>query len=117
MLPYLIRPKSSPYFAKMKGLFGADLLAYWPMSEASGSTGLDVSGNSRNGTYANITLGQPGIGDGTHQGGGGHKYRRNDGTGRGCHAQAVGLYGLAGAANQSAHTSRCLGSPMRKVVE
>jgi hypothetical protein len=41
------------------------LQAYWPLSEGSGTTITDESGNGRNGTYNNGgLLGQPGIGDG-----------------------------------------------------
>ena len=52
------------YQQRIKTLFGASLLAYYPMNESSGSVAYDYSGNGRNGTYANVTLGQLGIGDG-----------------------------------------------------
>jgi len=39
-------------------------IAYWPMAEPSGTTITDESGNGRNGTYTNVTLGATGIGDG-----------------------------------------------------
>lgn len=42
----------------------ANLLAYWPMAEASGVVALDESGNSRPGAYTAVTLGSAGIGDG-----------------------------------------------------
>ncbi len=42
----------------------ANLLAYWPMAETSGSIALDASGNGRNGAYTGVTLGAGGIGDG-----------------------------------------------------
>jgi hypothetical protein len=42
----------------------SNLLAYWPLSEASGTTITDESGNGRTGTYSGVTLGQPGVGDG-----------------------------------------------------
>jgi hypothetical protein len=42
----------------------ANLLAYWPMAEASGAVALDASGNARNGAYTAVTLGATGIGDG-----------------------------------------------------
>jgi concanavalin A-like lectin/glucanase superfamily protein len=42
----------------------ANLLAYWPMAESSGSVALDASGNARNGAYTGVTLGAAGIGDG-----------------------------------------------------
>jgi hypothetical protein len=38
-------------------------LAYWPLNEASGSSMTDIAGGY-NGAYYNVTLGQPGIGDG-----------------------------------------------------
>lgn len=39
-------------------------IAYWPLAGASGATATDESGNGRNGTYSNVTLGATGIGDG-----------------------------------------------------
>src|SRR6266508_5978897 len=39
-------------------------LAYWPLSETSGTVAYDVSDNARNGTYSALSLGQAGIGDG-----------------------------------------------------
>ena len=42
----------------------ANLIAYWPMAEASGSVALDASGNGRVGAYTGVTLGASGIGDG-----------------------------------------------------
>lgn len=39
-------------------------IAYWPLADASGAVATDASGNGRNGTYSNVTLGAPGIGDG-----------------------------------------------------
>jgi len=38
-------------------------IAYWIMGEASGTTALDATGNSRTGAYTAVTLGQTGIGD------------------------------------------------------
>lgn len=52
------------YTDRIKALFGANLIAYWPMNELSGTTAIDVSGNGLNGAYTGVTLGQPGIGDG-----------------------------------------------------
>lgn len=52
------------YSQKVLGLFGSSLIAYWPLSEASGSTANDISGNGRNGAYTGVDLGQSGIGDG-----------------------------------------------------
>ena len=42
----------------------ASIISYLPLREASGSVASDLSGNGRNGAYTNVTLGQPGIGDG-----------------------------------------------------
>lgn len=52
------------YSQKIISTFGANLIAYWPMDEASGAVALDASGHNRTGAYTNVTLGQPGIGDG-----------------------------------------------------
>lgn len=41
-----------------------NLIAYWPMAEASGTVAVDASGNGRDGTYTAVTLGAVGIGDG-----------------------------------------------------
>jgi hypothetical protein len=54
-----------PYAEKVKALFGTSILAYLPLWDAAGSTTAeDISGNSRNGSYSNVTLGDAGIGDG-----------------------------------------------------
>lgn len=45
-------------------VLGYSPIAYWPLWEASGLTAKDISGNGNDGTYANVTLGQEGIGDG-----------------------------------------------------
>lgn len=42
-------------------LFSANLLASYPMHEDSGTTIVDVSGNSNDGTYNGVTLGQTGL--------------------------------------------------------
>lgn len=62
----LLLPFSRPisYAEKVGGIAASNLIAYWPMSEASGTTALDISGNGRNGAYTAVTLGQTGIGDG-----------------------------------------------------
>lgn len=52
------------YYQQVKNIFNTSLIGYWPLDEASGADILDASGNSRNGTYTSVTLGQPGIGDG-----------------------------------------------------
>lgn len=54
------------YFEKVKGLFGASIVGYWPFWDAVGSsTAVDISGNARHGTPTNCTFGAAGIGDGT----------------------------------------------------
>lgn len=49
------------YWQRVKNLFGSNLLAYWTLDELSGTVANDRSGNGRNGAYANVTLGQPGL--------------------------------------------------------
>jgi hypothetical protein len=39
-------------------------IAYWPMTEPSGTLSIDQSNNGRNGAYTGVTLGATGIGDG-----------------------------------------------------
>lgn len=51
------------YTYRTRSIRPSNLLAYWPMSEPSGTTMVDESGNGRNGAYTSITLGQDGIGD------------------------------------------------------
>lgn len=53
----LLRNKSTPYAKRLKALFGSSLIAYYPLDETIGTTAYDKSGNGRNGTYANATLG------------------------------------------------------------
>jgi hypothetical protein len=52
------------YRAKIETLFGANIVGYWPMNEASGTTCNDASASNKDLTYSGVTLGQPGIGDG-----------------------------------------------------
>ncbi len=52
------------YATKVKSIASANLIAYWPGAESSGTAIVDESGNGRNGTYSGVTLAQPGIGDG-----------------------------------------------------
>jgi hypothetical protein len=55
--PYLQVPLfGKSYEKKIKTLFGNSLLTYWPLSESSGSTVYDHSGNSRNGVYTGVDL-------------------------------------------------------------
>lgn len=44
------------YVNKVKALFGANLVAYWPQLETSGTVAADVSGNARNGAYTGVDL-------------------------------------------------------------
>lgn len=52
------------YTNKIKQIASANLIAYWPLADTSGTTATDESGNGRSGAYSNVVLGQPGIGDG-----------------------------------------------------
>jgi hypothetical protein len=63
-IPLLFTSKSESYINKIKRIFGANLVAYYPMNEASGTTVVDHSIYARNATYTGVTKGQPGIGDG-----------------------------------------------------
>lgn len=45
-----------PYLSGIKSLFGANLVAYWPLSETTGTNAADLSGNERNGVYEGPTL-------------------------------------------------------------
>lgn len=53
------------YTDRVLAVHPADQLAYWPMTETSGTVAEDASGNGRAGTYHTVTLGVPGIGDGS----------------------------------------------------
>jgi hypothetical protein len=53
-----------PYADQMKALFGSSIFRYYMLDEASGAVAVDNSTNHDNGTFANVTLAQPGIGDG-----------------------------------------------------
>jgi len=67
----LVSPFRYPnqYYQKVIRIAGSNLLAYWPQWEISGGVSHDISGNSlggeRDGAYTGVTLGQPGVGDGT----------------------------------------------------
>lgn len=52
------------YSRKVLTTAPASLLAYWPLSEPSGTVVKDYSGHGYNGTYTGVDLAQPGIGDG-----------------------------------------------------
>ena len=52
------------YSEKVLATQRANLIAYWPLWEASGAVAYDVSGNGRNGATSGATLGATGIGDG-----------------------------------------------------
>lgn len=51
------------YTKKILGMSPAPL-AYYPLWERAGTVAYDITGHGYNGTYGNITLAQPGIGDG-----------------------------------------------------
>lgn len=80
------------YHYRLLGLFGADIIAYWPLWEAPSAGGVitDLSGNGLHGSYgagaAAPTLGEPGIGDG-------HTSARFDGTGDYGSLYSAGLAG------------------------
>ena len=53
------------YTSKVLGIETANLIAYWPLSEAAGAVADNAEGTAaRDGAYDGPTLGQPGIGDG-----------------------------------------------------
>ena len=55
----------TPYGDQILALFGSDIISYLKLSESSGTTAADATGNGRTGTYTNSpTLGAAGIGDG-----------------------------------------------------
>lgn len=49
----------------VRALQSAHQVVYWPGTEASGTTAVDLSGNGRNGTYHDVALGQPSFEDDT----------------------------------------------------
>lgn len=58
-------PRARQYYKKVLGIDRANLIAYWPLWEASGSNAVNLEGTvARDGTYSGATLGQQGIGDG-----------------------------------------------------
>ena len=46
------------YWRTVRALFGSSLIGYWPLTETSGTTAWDASGNGFNGTYHGPTLAQ-----------------------------------------------------------
>ena len=52
------------YTDKVLAIQLGNLIGYWQLSESGGLTAIDVSGQANHGVYSNVTLGQPGIGDG-----------------------------------------------------
>ena len=86
------------YTQKVLATALANLIGYWPLADNSGTTATDESGNSRNGSYNNVTLGQTGIGDG-----------RTGVLFAPASSSYVNLYtaGLAGAFNGAAGTLFC----------
>jgi hypothetical protein len=63
MLPLLFMNKGNVYKNKILSL---GPIGYWPLNEASGSTAVNhgTLGVAANAAYTDVTLGQPGIGDG-----------------------------------------------------
>lgn len=63
--PVYVVGGSSDYYLKLLRLFGRSIIGYWPMGEQAPSVyAFDQSRNRFHGIYKNVTLGQPGIGDG-----------------------------------------------------
>ena len=52
------------YLQKVQGIQRANQILYHPMNEPSGGVAIDYSPEGNNGAYTNVTLGEPGIGDG-----------------------------------------------------
>lgn len=62
---YYLRRRGLSYTRKVLGIESANLIAYWPLGEASGTNADNAEGTAaRDGTYDGVTLGQTGIGDG-----------------------------------------------------
>jgi len=65
LTPVLLAGPARTYLEKCLAIQPTHLLAYWTLSETSGTTIGDASGNGRTGVYMNTpTLGEAGIGDG-----------------------------------------------------
>lgn len=79
-----LRPRAPTRYGKVAQ--AQHPLAYWPLSDASGSAAVDASGNARGGAYTGITLGATGIGDG-------RTAATYPGTGAVINAYSVGLAG------------------------
>jgi hypothetical protein len=58
LIPHLVSPLfGATYEKKIRNLFGSSsFVAFWPLTESSGTTIYDISGNGRNGTYIGPTL-------------------------------------------------------------
>jgi hypothetical protein len=74
-----VTPRATPYMRA--GLFRPDyadalvdlfgrqnIVGYWPLSDQSGSIAHEYTGKLTTGVYSNVSLGQPGIGDGRTSG-------------------------------------------------
>lgn len=63
---YLGNRDTAKYTGKVMDIVGSgSVVAYWPLSELSGSVADNLEGTAaRDGAYTGVTLGQPGIGDG-----------------------------------------------------
>ncbi len=84
-----------PYFNRMKGLFGASIIAYWPLWETAGGSVYDQSGHGYTAAYSGPTLGQVGIGDG-------RKCPLFDGVNDSVNAYSAGFAGAFNGAEGSA---------------
>lgn len=63
-LPWGFNPRDLIYKRKLLGAQPDDLIAAWGLFEGNGAVAFDLSPKGHDGAYANVTLGQPGIGDG-----------------------------------------------------
>jgi hypothetical protein len=63
-MSYAVRRRRREYAQRVLHTRPGNLLAYWPLDEASGAIAHDLSGNGFHGAYTGVDLAQPGIGDG-----------------------------------------------------
>lgn len=57
LIPHLVSPLFGASFEKkIRNLFTGSILAFWPLTEGSGATAFDISGNGYNAAYTGVTL-------------------------------------------------------------
>jgi hypothetical protein len=61
LLPLLSQPVFSPPVNYMQAVLALAPFAFWPLSEAGGTTAYDRSGNAYNGAYTGVALAEPGL--------------------------------------------------------